>query len=385
MSTEGGDGEVDIGLSAEEQAQFDSMRDSVAPGSNASRPEHLVQAEPEVQPDGGTPAPDRVKAEVIAPQGEPSSDEDPDVETIKDAAGKDVIDAKTGKPQKRVSFHKFQRTANELAEARKQLATTAEERARIDERLKIINEALMTPETPAAEQKDEDPEPDAENNIFEWVKWSKREMDRRTERFQSFVNETQAEREEAQVANAYRNDAAKFASTEPHFGQAYSFLMQNRAAQLRSAGWSDEDQISRQLVKEEKGLVRKALQDKASPAKRIFDMATAIGFKPAAAPPAPKPADPPVPGTPLNGSAPQVPAVVNGAANGAARPSGVPSVSEQVALAAQGVDASKTLSTSGGAALEQLTQAKLLTMDEDEFAAVVANLSKTKLRELFGD
>ena len=380
------DDNSDVSLTAEEQAQFDSMCDSVAPGSNASSPDQLVQPSQESSgTDSVTPTVDRVKTEVPA-QGEASTtpgDDDPDVETIKDATGKDVIDAKTGKPQKRVSFHKYQRTLNELNDLRKQFNTTSEERARIDERLKIINEALMTPQaTEAAEQQDEDPEPNPDDNIFEWVKWSKREMDRRTERFQEFVNQSQAERDESQIASTYRRDANQFASTEPHFGQAYSFLMNNRAAQLRAGGWTDEEKIQQQVVKEEKGLVRSAIAAKISPAKRIFDMAKAAGFTPQAAPAAepskPAAAAPAVPGTPLNGAAPQQPVT-------AARPSGVPSVSEQVAMAAQGVEASKTLSNGGGAPLEQLTQAKLLTMDEDEFAAVVANLSKTKLRELFGD
>jgi hypothetical protein len=381
----------DIGLSPEEQAQFDSMRDTAHPGSNASSPDQLVQ--PEAAASDGTPAPDQPKGSEPAPQGEPSltpGEEDPDVETIKDSAGKDVIDAKTGKPQKRVSFHKFQRTLNELTEARKLLATTAEERARIDERLKIINEALMTPAaTPAQEQVEEDPEPDAENNIFEWVKWSKREMDRRTERFQNFVNETQADREENQIASTYRRDANQFAATEPHFGQAYNFLMTNRAAQLRAGGWP-EDKIQEQVVKEEKGLVRTALKAGVSPSKRIFDMAKAAGFAMSIAAPQPKPTasgTPPaaaqqVPGTPLNGAAPQLQAAASAAP--AARPA-IPSVAEQVAMAAQGVEASKTLSGGGGAASQPLTAEKLLTMDPDEFAAVVDNLSKTRLRELFGD
>jgi hypothetical protein len=382
----------DYGLSPEEQAQFDSMRDQVSPGSNASSPDQLVQ--PDAAQSGDvTPPVDKAAQVEPAAQGEVqlAGDEDPEVETIKDASGKDVIDAKTGKPQRRVSFHKFQRTLNELTDLKKQFQTTAEERARIDERLKIINEALTTPAPgPQQTEQDEDPEPNPDDNIFEYVKWQKREMERRTQTFQSFVDQVRTDRDEADMASAYRRDANQFAGTEPHFGQAYNFLMTNRAAQLRAGGWDDEKKIQDQVVKEEKGLVRNALKAGTSPAKRIFDMTKAAGFVPQEVlPPQPgaKPtasARPPaqaVPGTPLNGAAPQVPAVTNGAA----RPSGVPSVTEQVALAQQGAEASKTLSCGGGAPMEPLTAQKLLTMDEDEFAAVVDNLSKTKLRELFGD
>lgn len=380
--------EDDGALTAEEQAQFDSMRDSAVPGSNATSPDQLLQPDP-IAPTEGTPAPDKPAAQIApAAPGEPSltGEDDPDVETIKDATGKAVIDVATGKPQKRVSFHKFQRTANELVELRKQLATSADERARLDERLTIINEALMTPPAAPAAAENEDPEPDVDN-IFEWAKWSKREMDRRTTQFQNFVDQANAEREDNQIATAYRRDANQFASTEPNFGHAYKFLMDHRSAQLRAAGWTDELKIQTQLVKEEKGLVRNAMTAKVSPAKRIFDMAAAAGFTAPVAPaPAPKPnggaapapAVPVAPGTPLNGPIPQVPAV-------AARPTGIPSVAEQVALAAQGAEAAKTLSGGGGAPMEPLTPQKLLTMDEDEFAAVVDGLSKAKLRELFGD
>ena len=71
-----------------------------------------------------------------------------------------------------------------------------------------------------------------------------------------------------------------------------------RANQLRAAGWTDETKISQQIVKEEKGLMRNALADNQSPAKRIFEMAKSAVFtpKPSAAAPAT--------GTPLDGNLP---------------------------------------------------------------------------------
>jgi len=361
----------DVGLSAEEQAQFDAMRDTALPaGSNISSPDQLP--DPSSAIDATSTAVDKVtaKAEPQTPTIEP---DDPDVETVKDATGKDVIDANTGKPQRRVSFHKYQRAMERLAAAEAAVAKTSEERARIDERLKIINEALTTPGPEAAAKTPEetDPEPDPEVNIFEWVKWNKRELAREREARTNLETAWREERDDANLANNYRQDANKFAQTEPNFGPAYHYLLSVRANQLRAAGWDDETKISQQLVKEEKGLVKNAYADSVSPAARIFEMAKAAGFAPKAAA-APAAA---VPGTPLGDMKPPA----------AAPKAGVPSVTEQVRMAAEGAAASTSLSQAGGAPLEQLTQAKLLSMDEDEFNMVVSQLSKTKLRELFGD
>src|SRR6266478_4834179 len=269
----------DGGLTAEEQAQFDAMRE---PGSNVSSPAQLV--DPLEQPvDKITPAADpALKGSEPAPQGEA---DDPDVETIKDASGADVIDAKTGKPQKRVSFHKYQRLEQRYNDLELKFGKTAEERARIDERLKIINEALTTT-APVAEEPvvDQDPRPDPEVNIFEYVKWQERQIEREREARTNLEQSWKDEREEGQMASSYRQDANRFASTEPNFGRAYHFLLTLRASQLRAGGWTDQTKIDQQIVKEERGLVRNALKESASPAQRLFDMAKAAGFTPPAAP-----------------------------------------------------------------------------------------------------
>lgn len=373
----------DGGLTAEEQAQFDAMRE---PGSNVSSPAQLV--DPAEQPATTiTPAADAtLKAADPAPEPD-----DPDVETLKDASGVDVLD-KAGKPQKRVSFHKYQRLEARYNELELKFGKTAEERARIDERLKIINEALTTP-APVAEEPvvDQDPEPDPEVNIFEYVKWQGRQLDREREARTNLEQSWKDEREEGQMASSYRQDANRFAGSEPNFGKAYHFLLTLRANQLRAGGWDDQTKIDQQIVKEERGLVRKAIQEKASPAQRLFDMAKAAGFV------APNPEEAEVQRRAteqarMTDDGARVPGALDGAVKPAAAAApatapkpGIPTVSEQVALAAQGAEAALSLSSAGGAPVEQLTAAKLLTMDEDAFNEAVAGMSKAKLREIFGD
>ena len=355
----------DGALSAEEQAQFDAMRE---PGSNVSSPAQLVDPAEQPAATAATPPADKPDPAI---QQEP---DDPDVETIKDASGADVIDAKTGKPQKRVSFHKYQRLEQRYNDLETKFGKTAEERARIDERLKIINEALTTPAPVAQEEPvDQDPRPDPEVNIFEYVKWQERQLDREREARTALEQSWRDERDESQMASSYRQDANRFAASEPNFGRAYHFLLTLRQNQLKAGGWTDQTKIDQQIVKEERGLVRNAMKENASPAQRLFEMAKAAGF----VPPAPEaPAAPAVPGIPLS-EAPKVAA--------AAPKPGIPSVSEQVTLAAQGAEAALSLSSAGGAPVEQLTAAKLLSMDEDAFNEAVAGMSKAKLREIFGD
>lgn len=364
----------DGGLTAEEQAQFDAMRE---PGTNASSPAELV--DPLEKPaETITPAADPTLTQEPAPQGE----EDPDVETIRDAAGKDVLD-RAGKPQKRVSFHKYQRLEQRFAEMEAKYGKTAEERARIDERLKIINEALTTP-APAEPEADPDPRPDPEVNIFQFVAWQERQLEREREARTALEQSWREERDEGQMASSYRQDANRFAQSEPNFGKAYHFLLTLRQNTLKAAGWTDQTKIDQQIVKEERGLVRNALKENQSPAQRLFEMAKANGF----VPPAPVAKDLPavqqplVPGTPL-GEMPKTPAAAAAAA--APEAGKVPTVAEQVALAARGAEAALSLSSGGGAPVEQLTAAKLLTMDEDDFDRAVAGMSKAKLREVFGD
>lgn len=355
----------DIGLSAEEQAQFDAMREA---GSNASSPAETVQPEAAAPDAGVTPAAD-------ASQPEPE-DHDDDVETVKGPDGREVLD-RAGKPHKRVNYNKYARLQAKYRELEGKFGQTQEERARIDERLKIINEALATPAPTAVQDPvDEDPEPDPDQNIFEHNRWLVRQRQRDREEFENFRNQQMAERRDQQIAETYKEHAVAYARQNKDFGAAYNFLLNTRKAELEAAGWTDQKKIMQQIVSEEKGLVAKALEDNINPAERIFRMSQARGFRPA--PPAPAggaPAAAAVPGTPLTAPAPAA----------QRPPSGIPSAAEQVAMAARGVEAATSLSNAGGAPIPQLTAASLLTMDEDTFARAVASMSKAQLREVFGD
>lgn len=350
-------------FSAEEQAQFDAMR--AADGG----------APPPALPD----IPDPVGTPPVADGATPAEPDDPDVETIKDAEGKPV-NGTDGKPQKRVSFHKYQREEQRRRQLETDLQAERDKNSRIDERLKIINEALTTPEAaaPAAPVEDEDPEPNPETHIFEHNAWLSRQLQKSNQRFEQFQTTAQERDQEVQLATTYQNDAGRFAQTEPNFGAAYVYLIKQRDAELELAGVKDPKLRAQQIVREEKGLVQGALADGQSPAERIFNMAKGRGFTAAAAP---TPAVAPAPAVADPGSLAAPPVVTPPAA--AAAPAAV-SVKEQIDLIKNGQEASASLSNAGGSAPSQLTREMLADMPQEEFDDMIARLPKSKVRELLG-
>lgn len=369
------DVEENGGLSAQEQAQFDAMRTGSDMPADPPTKIDSVLPDPTLKPDKVDP-PDPV-------------DHDPDVETIKDAAGKDVLDATTGKPQKRVSFHKYQRTEKLLKEAEERARISAEKEARIDERLKIINEALATPgPDEQQQQRDEDPEPDPETQIFEHNKWLRRQLAKTNDRLNSFQEQQTTHAQEVELHNTYMSSAAQFASTEPAFAAAYVYLIKQREGELIEAGVKDKKLRDAQIVREERGLVKGAIDDSANPAQRIFNIAVMRGFnKEAALAEMAKKA---------NGSAAPAAAAASAPAADARRldaPGAVaasaaaakPDVKAEIEAIKAGTAASMTLSGSGGSAPSQLTPQILADMPQEEFDEMVAKLSKKQLRELLGD
>lgn len=350
---------------AGEQALFDSMR-----AADFGAPPAELDPEPIAEPEAKTPV-------VVDPAITPEP-EDPDVETIKGADGKPALDT-DGKPQKRVSFHKFKREEARRIALEDELNKSREAQTRIDERLKIINEALATPEVdPAAAQRqqaEEDPEPNPETHIFEHNAWLSRQLQKTRQTLESFQQTSQDRDSEVQLATSYQNAAAQFAQSEPLFAQAYVYMIQQRLNELEVAGVADPKLREQQVVREEKGLVQAALKDGVNPAERIFKMAKLRGFVAKTPEPAPKPAP-----------AAAVPGALDAPVDLTKAPPTAPvvSVKEQVELIKNGQQAALSLSDAGGSAPSELTREMLANMPQEEFDDLCARLPKSKLRELLG-
>lgn len=365
--------EPDDGFTVEERAQFAEMEQAPRPDGDAPG---------EVAPE---PSPTEVVAPVTGVEG--ADDEDDDEGDAAPVAGAPPAGAAAEKPKKRVSFGKFKRTEDELTATKAERDQLRSTQARLDERLKIINEAIgIGPDgqpKPQVEAKAEDVEPDAEADVFGWIAWKKRDDVRRDERFAAAEQSRQEQTAETELSTAYVDDARQFAQSEPTFGPAYNFLMNSRVAELAVSSFGKTDlasitpkemaDIKRTISAEERSLVKIAMDRQSSPAELIYRMSVARGFRPAA---------PAAGASAANGKGP---APTGLAAEAAAAVNGKGSVKDEIDRIKAGTEASKSLSSGGGAPASPLTAEKLASMPESEFNEMMETLSPEKLKEMFGN
>jgi hypothetical protein len=397
----------ELGLTAEERAIFDGMRDGDADIPADPEPE------PAPEPDPAALAPDGTTPPAPAPAPEPTPEDDDTPDTV-------VTDPKTGKKQSTISFGKHQRLLTKAQQAAEQARQLAEQErinnAKLAERLAILNEALTappppTPEERAAMQQREiaanpmleetiDPAADAIGALAQ------------IQRRQDWLANTTAQQQEAtrevlddqQMISDYQRDTTAFSRTEAgkHFfgaDGAYQFLKNSRLVDLAISLFdkdpTDPDaQFTPQEVQklisdfnaEERWVVSNAQKAGKSPAAAIMKLARGRGWKPPQAGAAPAPAPAPAPTAPRAAApaqrtqaAPAAPAVP------AARAPGQLDAVAQLQAEAAAAAASRSLSDGGGAPPGQpLTMERLVKMNDAEFAAYIDNLPKDRLDAIMG-
>lgn len=317
-------------LSAEETAYFESR------GEKAEAPaETPEKQEPEKQP-----------VEAVKPDDDVKMEPDETEETVE-------VENK-GRFVRHGAFHKERVMRKQEQEARKALEVQLSQRneafARADERLKLLSEAMM----PRAEDaKPEDP-PDPEQDIFGYVKWQAKQIAQLNGKLGESAKVSEAERSEQQLRQSYQSDALRFAQEQKDFGDAYSFLIKGRDAELQAYGVSDPAERAQMIVEEERGLVARAVKDNASPAQRVYALAKARGYAPKAAE------------EPKDKAAAKSPVV------------------EQLENIQRGQSAAKTLSSAGGSPSDALTAEALANMSEEDFAIYLAKTPKSQQRALMG-
>jgi hypothetical protein len=300
-------------------------------------------------------------------------------------------------PKRRVSARKYERAEEARKVAETERDTLRQNQARLDERMRIINEALAAPAQPVKTAAEEDPEPDAEKDVFAWIAWKKRDDVRVREEIAELRTGRQAEVEDTTLANTYTEDARSFAASEPNFVPAYQFLMANRTFELAQYFFGKDlteqgvqltteelGKIRATIGNEEKQLASEAITMKQSPAKRVFALAKARGFRPGAAAAAPAAVPGSAPGTNGAGAPAAAAPAAAGAPGSIAAPAAAPSVVAEIANIKAGSEAARSLSSGGGAPPNPLTPEKLANMSEEEFGALVDGLSPSEAKELFG-
>lgn len=326
-------------------------------------------AEP-AEPAKTSPAePEKPAAQQVA--APPESPEDVDPEPPKDSLY--YPQWKREKHQRQELQRELKARDDSIAAERASTAAEREKWARLDERLRVFQQAVEPePAKPAAP-------PDPEADPFAYMRWLGEQVTGikgQTEQVATSVQERDAATE---LKSMYIEDARSFATRQPDFAGpqgAYKWLMANRDAELQAAGYTDPVERSRIIYADEQDIVARALTARQTnpsapgPAQIIYGLAKARGFQfqaPAQTPGA-------VAGRPGNGAA--------APGNGAAAPA-TPSVTQQVEAIQRGQAASRSLSSAGGApAATGMDLAKLADMDDNEYLAWKSALTAPQRKEL---
>lgn len=158
---------------------------------------------------------------------------------------------------------------------------------------------------------------------------------------------------EMAVYEAFKRDVASFQSKEPAFEAALGHLVTTWKGHMKLMGETDEAKIDAAVAQTQRGILHRALANKQSPSKIMFEMATSMGFKPEAK----------------------------------VEDDGKPKVSDaakRIQKTQDDINKNRTLSGAGGGALSEDSQkSRLLAMDDDEFADYIKTIEgKATLRKL---
>ncbi len=328
-------------LTAGEQAYLDSGgTDSAALIAENPAPEKIeTPVEHKIEPDKPAPVEKAAEAPAAAEPPEPGEEEIPTTD---------------GKSKRRMVDSRALKAEREKARGfEAELKAERETRARIDERLKMLSEAVSSAEPVAEAEKPVIPDP--EQDIFGYAKYLATELEALKSSHTTAQAETAEQRQTAAVISNYQRDAASFESKQPDFKDAYNFLIGLRKTQLEAQRYSPEE-VNKWLHVEEMNLVQRAFEGKTSPSQDIYNLAKSMGYaqKVAAASVQPAPA------------AQAAPAAAKPAP---AAPLTAPSVTEEIDRIKAGKAASISLSNGGGGGAEEMSLEWLANAPLKEFQA----------------
>lgn len=291
-------------------------------------------------------------------QNSPEGDDDEGVYLDEHGKARSVA---TGKYVPHAALHK-ERSRRKEVEAEN--LTMREKMARAEERLSVLNEVLMATDDgqqqPGQQQakktieEELGPAPDPERDIFAYVRWQQKKIDLQERRFNEMATTQQRAQEAAsnqqasqQFQQAYQQDAVRFMQEKPDFPEAYKFIANSFANELKSMGL-DDNAIRQRLMQEEAVLVHEAFQRKMSPSQVIYERARARGYNPSQA--------------------------AQQQQNG----------QQKIQQIQKGQKATASLSSAGGSGGDALTMEALADMSEAEFEATYKRLGKSKFKSLIG-
>jgi hypothetical protein len=165
---------------------------------------------------------------------------------------------------------------HEEREKRKELQRELQANAEKTRRLEEAWERLQAQGLPAAKES-----PNFNDDPIEALRHEQEELKKRTDATNEYLRQQnhQAQMQQAQMefVNKYAQSANAYKQENPDFQPAYGFLVESTKAELRAAGYN-EDEVARALVIREAEVVAKAYQDGVNPAERIYNLAKSRGY-----------------------------------------------------------------------------------------------------------
>lgn len=282
-------------------------------------------------------------------------------------------------PQWQREKRRRQELTAQLRDTNEALTGERERWARLDERMRLFREAMEQPE-PQAQPR---PKPDRESDPFGYMAWLEEQLEGTRQSTEQLVTQQREQAAAAELTNAFRNEAAAYSRSNPDFWEsqagardgAYHFLMRSRDAELQAAGYHDPNVRARIIATDERDIVAMAFQARQqnprapSPAEVLFNLAVSRGYqrRQAGAPP---------------GGAPGGAADPGGARGPAA--GGQPSVTQRVQDIQRGQQASRSLSTAGGAPVPQsIDIAAIADMTDTQYEAWKRSLTPVQRGEFY--
>lgn len=290
--------------------------------------------------------------------------------------GEEELPTPDGKGKRRVvDSRALKKTRDELKAREAELATERDLRARVDERLKMLSEAVSAApaETPTEPAKPAGP-PNVEEDVFGAIRYALDKINGIETQFGEQRQQSAEERAVAQSINAALSDKAAFVAQQPDFMDAYNHLFSLRKEQLELQGYTPQE-TARWLYVEELGLIQRAQKAGKSPAQQIYRLSKTMGYAPKA--PAQNGHVAPQPAAVV----PAVPAAPVAAAPVAPVAPAAPSVTAEVDRIRAGQAASRSLSNAGGDAGEELSLEWLANApiaEFDRFMATAGNREKVE-------
>lgn len=204
------------------------------------------------------------RGEIDPPGVDESAAEAPEEEAAPSQPAPDAEPAADAKPVAEVKEAPAEKATVPLAVMLEERRAAREREQRMEERFQaLVTQFAPKTEAPKVPTVEEDPVGALRQVV---------------ERQRQIETQTVAQQQEANLVEAYRAHANKFAEGKPDFHEAYQFWQQSIAGELADVGYVDPGMIEQQVRQFEKNIALQAFQQGANPGERLYKAAVRRGY-----------------------------------------------------------------------------------------------------------